>query len=164
MRRRGRRSNTTHASLQRELDVIAARHPDSMVLPSAVVDAARDPGSALHQFFTWDDTAAAEKYRLDEARQLITSVKIFHEDRQITVQALHSLDFDRRSGGGYRFTNDIMEDETLKQHLLDTFMSEMAALEKRYGKLKELMPVWGAKQQVEKNLGSGKPPQPESKS
>lgn len=44
--------------------------------PVDVVEAARDPASPLHSHFTWDDTEAAEKYRLMQARTLIRTVKL----------------------------------------------------------------------------------------
>ena len=44
--------------------------------PKEVVDAARSPKSALHDRFEWDDTTAAEAYRLQQARGLIRSVYI----------------------------------------------------------------------------------------
>lgn len=49
---------------------------DGRLLPADVVEAARDPASPLHSHFEWNDSAAAEKYRLDQARTLIRSVKI----------------------------------------------------------------------------------------
>jgi len=44
--------------------------------PEDVVEAARNPNSSLHTYFTWDDTEAAESYRLQEARALIRRVKV----------------------------------------------------------------------------------------
>lgn len=44
--------------------------------PRAVVDAARDENHPLHGEFEWDDTVAAEAYRLDQARQLIADVRV----------------------------------------------------------------------------------------
>jgi hypothetical protein len=43
---------------------------------ASVVEEAVDPLSPLHPHLTWDDTEAARKRRLDEARKLIRSVKI----------------------------------------------------------------------------------------
>jgi len=39
--------------------------------PEAVVERARPESSPLHDCFEWDDDAAAEQYRLDQARRLI---------------------------------------------------------------------------------------------
>ncbi len=41
-----------------------------------VVEAARNPKSPLHGYFTWDDAEAAHARRIDEARSLIRSVRV----------------------------------------------------------------------------------------
>jgi len=48
---------------------------DGRLLPADVVNAARPTNSPLHPHFDWDDSSAAEKYRLDQARTLIRSVQ-----------------------------------------------------------------------------------------
>jgi hypothetical protein len=49
---------------------------EGMLKPEAVVNAARDAANPLHPCFTWDDSKAAEKQRLHEARLLIKCVRI----------------------------------------------------------------------------------------
>jgi len=51
----------------------------------AVLEEAADPSSPLHLWFDWDDTMAAAKWRLEQARELIRSVKmlIVVEEREI---------------------------------------------------------------------------------
>lgn len=46
------------------------------ITPAQVVNAARDPASPMHDYFEWDNDAAAEKYRIDQARTLIRSCRI----------------------------------------------------------------------------------------
>lgn len=41
-----------------------------------VVNAARDPASPLHEYFEWDNTAAADAWRIEQARRLIRSVRV----------------------------------------------------------------------------------------
>ena len=41
------------------------------VKPEQVLDKARDDSSELHKCFDWDDSSAAEKYRLHQARLVI---------------------------------------------------------------------------------------------
>ena len=59
------------------------------ITPQAVVDEASDPKHPLHKLFEWDDSAAARKYRLDQARELIRSVEvvIHTESHEIEVVA-----------------------------------------------------------------------------
>lgn len=45
------------------------------VTPEHVVDAARAPDHVWHHRFTWDDSVAAHRYRVDQARTLIRSVR-----------------------------------------------------------------------------------------
>jgi hypothetical protein len=65
--------------VQQELQAIADRH-DGKLPASAVVDFARDPSTALHARFDWDDSEAAEKWRLEQARTIIARVKIDGEE------------------------------------------------------------------------------------
>lgn len=44
---------------------------DVNITPEQVLKKARDKQSELHKCFEWDDSIAAEKYRLQQARQLI---------------------------------------------------------------------------------------------
>lgn len=41
-----------------------------------VLEAARSPSSVLHSRFEWDDQQAAHSHRLEQARQLIRSVRV----------------------------------------------------------------------------------------
>ena len=46
------------------------------ITPEDVVTEAEDVNSPLHHLFEWDDGEAAHRYRLDQARHLIRSVKV----------------------------------------------------------------------------------------
>ena len=50
--------------------------------PSAVVDAARNPASAMHSLFDWDDAVAAEKWRLEQARSVIRHIHVIDDDNE----------------------------------------------------------------------------------
>lgn len=46
------------------------------ITPQLVLDFARPEDSPLHSHFEWDDTKAAERYRLRQASSLIVRVKV----------------------------------------------------------------------------------------
>jgi len=54
-----------------------------------VVKAARNAKSPLHGEFVWDDTKAAHRYRLVQARTLVRSVKVIKEGRVPTSHYVH---------------------------------------------------------------------------
>lgn len=78
-----------------ELDRLAAMNGGA-VNPAIVLDAARSPDSPLHEMFEWDDTEAAERWRLHQARTIIVNLRIVldtaeDEPRRLTVRAYPAL-------------------------------------------------------------------------
>lgn len=60
-------------AIRSELEKLGA---ETLLTPETVVDAARNPRSPLHDQFEWDDGAAGEAYRLQQARALIKRVRV----------------------------------------------------------------------------------------
>ena len=69
-----------------ELKAIESRA--GKLTPEQVVNAAADEASALHSCFTWDDSEAAAKWRLDEAREIIRSVRIETVIEERTIRSV----------------------------------------------------------------------------
>lgn len=57
------------ASLRRQL--LAIREEHGSLTPVLLVDLARDPEHPLHSRFEWDDAIAGEKWRIEQAGQLL---------------------------------------------------------------------------------------------
>jgi hypothetical protein len=118
--------------------------------PKSVVEAARDESSPLHDHFTWDDSEAAEQFRLIEARKLI----------QVHVELLPgaadqspvwvSLRDDRPKGGGYRTMVSVLSKEALREKLLSDALNELEYFRQKYGQLKELAAVFAAAKAIKK--------------
>ena len=47
-----------------------------IVQPETVIEVAKDPDHVLHKHFDWNNASAGDKYRLQQARALITNYKI----------------------------------------------------------------------------------------
>lgn len=126
-----------------ELDAILAK--DGTLTPQLVLARARDESSPLHSHFTWDDSEAAERYRLDEARRLIVRVKVEIQTRPneapTRVRAFTSLMSDRMIGGGYRSTVTVLADMDQRSELLRTALAELQAFQRKYRHLSELTTV-----------------------
>ena len=96
-----------------------ARQKGGILKIEDVLEEARDESSILHKHFEWDNTAAAEHYRRQQARVLIQRCKIsLVETEPVKIRAFVSLPADRENGGGYRLTSEVVSDETLKAEML----------------------------------------------
>lgn len=58
-----------------ELEKIRLKN-SGVITPEAVVSAAKKPTNPLHDYFQWNDSAAAKDWRIEQARRLIRSVQV----------------------------------------------------------------------------------------
>lgn len=120
-----------------------------------VVEAARPKKSILHNYFTWDNNEAAERWRIYQARNLIRIVVqvIPGSDEKKTVNVFASLTSDRtEEGGGYRSIVNILSDAGMKRQLLQDALEDMKRFEERYESLKELAEIFAAFKKVRDGL------------
>lgn len=129
-----------------ELEDVRLSHR-GVLRPQAVVDRARDEESALHRYFTWDDTEAAEQWRLEQARRVIRAVVIVLPQHVQEVRCYVSLQQDR-GNDSYRTTADVMSNDEWRERLLDEAHRDLEALERKYRTLRELAPVFEASAKV----------------
>ena len=131
-----------------ELNLIASMN-DGLLDPFRIVDYARDPDTALHSKFTWDDGEAAHQYRLWQARQVIRlelTIAPRSEETPKEIRAFVSLRTDRKHDGtgGYRPILSVLSDDGLREQMLLDAKSEMRVFRKKYDTLRELAGVFTA--------------------
>lgn len=107
------------------------------LVPSAVVDDARDHKSVLHSHFEWSDQVAAEKYRLDQARSLIRSIHVENPDTESGV-ARAFISIREKSGVSYRTLGDVLKSSDLQQKVLAAAERDLVAFENRYRSLEDI--------------------------
>lgn len=141
------------AEVLAELEELRRRHGE-LLKPEDVVEFARDPTTALHAKFVWDDTEAARRYRLQQAGEVIRLVITVYEEASKVhrIRAFVSLPSDRAQGGGYRSTAEVMGDETRRGEMLQDALAVFQAARKKYAHLKELAGVWDAVLEFERSL------------
>lgn len=128
------------SSLREHLQAIYAEN--GALTPRLVVDAARDPEHPLHDRFEWDDSLAGEKYREQQARQLIRTVKVVEpvgDLDEARVRAFHSVP--RPDGQTYVPVEEVREDPFTRQLVLRTAEREFRQMFARYRHLREFLEV-----------------------
>lgn len=122
---------------------IRALEVEGRLTPQAVVDAAKDPDSALHDRFEWDDSKAAAEFRLEQARELIRMVRVQIEtDERVVSTVRYVHDPDLRAGEqGYVSVPVLLRNpESARKAVLTELTRAEAALERAEG-LAEAMKV-----------------------
>ena len=115
--------------------------------PEHVVERARSENSALHRYFEWDDTEAAQAYRIQQARQVVRAVVRFlpaANRAPFAVRAYLSLTSDRAAGLGYRATAEILDDDARAAEALRQLERDVLALEAKYAAFATLRPALAA--------------------
>jgi hypothetical protein len=118
------------------LTAISATNGGHLV-PSAVVQAARDTKSVLHRHFEWTDKIAAEKYRLDQARSLIRCIHVESDETESGVTRAF-LSIRDKSGVSYRTVEDVLNSADLQQRVLAQAERDLIAFETRYKNLEDI--------------------------
>jgi len=127
------------------------RDNGGVIFPAAVVDFARNPKTALHSAFEWDDGKAAEQYRQDQARRLMRVLVEVTPHNAEPIRAFVALKSERYEEGGYRHMPTLMRSETGRAAVLETALWELEAFREKYRELKELAEVFKAILAVKKN-------------
>lgn len=122
---------------QQELEKVRAECR-GVLKPKLVVAAARNPKSALHSKFEWNNGKAADAYRLIQAASLIRSVTFLPGDGDDPIRAYVSLSSDRLSKAGFRAMVDVLSDADLLKRLIADAREELAAFTQRYDRLRKV--------------------------
>lgn len=116
--------------------------------PAQIVDKARDPETELHKCFEWRDDVAAEKYRIQQARQVVCHLVIRETIRDKKPPVRFMLQ--TNNGDGYQPTQIIYRDPDKYQALLDSVLRELVAIRNKHRNLAELEQVFEAIDQLTK--------------
>lgn len=134
------------------LRVVADQHDESA--PRALLDAARNPASPLHNLFEWDDSIAAERYRLAQAGALFRRVRLHvvrvdADTRQIHVTTVRATTSnpdkrEKNDSRSYGRTTVVMRDKEARASVLHGIVQELLALREKHRMYSELHDVWVA--------------------
>lgn len=111
--------------------------------PAQILEKARNEETELHKCFTWDDSVAAEKYRLQEARTVVRLLVIEREeDDPEPVRQFFKVSNDHDVG--YKQTILIVRDQDEYKALLRQAKAELTMFKNKYKTLTELEGVFEA--------------------
>lgn len=121
-------------SIKQELELIRTEN-GGFLRPADVVAYAENPDTALHEHFVWDDSEAAKRYRLAQARGIIRVIVVVNQNTSEKIRAFVSLSTDRHAKNGYRSMVSVVDDEILTETLMADALRDLQAFQRRYEQL-----------------------------
>lgn len=107
------------------------------VTPEQVVEAARVENSELHKCFDWDDSIAADKWRKQQAGDIIRNL-IIERTEDSGDKAPIRMFYKTSESSGYVHTALIVKNQSEYEALLQQAYAELRAFKRKYSCLSEL--------------------------
>lgn len=103
------------------------------ITPEQVLEKAKDEDSELHKCFEWDDSIAAEKYRLAQARQIIQLIVTVPDKKEEPPKRVFQISSEKNT---YQPMSFFIKNEDEATILLNRAIEELRAFQKRYSSIK----------------------------
>lgn len=142
--RAGSRINLDPQKAGEAIEKLTKKH-NGVLEAADIVEAARVETSALHDHFQWDDAAAAELYREDQARDLVRSLTVDVSRSNLETRPVRAF-VNVETGGerGYVTTAVAMSSADLRRQVLQKAFAELEAWRARHAELSELARIFSA--------------------
>lgn len=113
-----------------------------------LLDDSRDENAPLHSCFEWDDTIAAEKYRLWQARHIIHSLEVViaKENMPTTSTRLfvNVVPQAPKRQGEFTTIDIALKNKTYREQILSNALIELRSFRRKYAAYEELTGVFNA--------------------
>ena len=108
-----------------------------------LVNVSRPDDAPLHDEFEWDDEIAGEKWREQQARVMIASVTIIHEDlpQKEPIRAYFHIE---QNQPNYERIETIIKQEDRTEMLIKMAKKELAAFKAKYSGIQAFQKVFNA--------------------
>lgn len=130
--------------------------------PENLVEQAKDEDNPLHDFFEWEDSIAADKYRLQQARMIINDIKVIVDNKEyfafesikpiVNKDGTLLLNEGESEGRIYKPIVEILNNENLRQQIIRSALKHLEYWESQNAKYKELEPIILSARKVREKL------------
>lgn len=132
----------SYGDCREPIEEIIEKH--GYVTPQLMVEAAKDRKNPLHRYFEWDDRQAAQRFRVHQARMILSHVMIEIrpglETRAFVNVRVDDSDPDAPTSR-WQPVEEVMKQPKLKAQLLATALEELESFRHRYQTLRQLADV-----------------------
>ena len=118
-----------------------------------LLDEARGKKSPIHQLFEWDDTIAAERYRLRQATDIITAIAVVMDEGKEEPQMIRAFaNVGAKNDGSFISMHKALSSEESRRIVLSHALDELKAFKAKYANLKEFVKIFAEISELEKKM------------
>lgn len=142
---------------QKAIKIIKQIQKTRGLTTEAVLEEARNRKSPLHHLFEWDDSKAAEQWRLQQARMIINQVKVIIGEKEysqyesVVVHVIDDVGQIQRQRV-YKPIEEIMGSKELREQMIANSLRQLRYWEEENQKYQELRPIMNTAQIVRRRL------------
>lgn len=128
---------------------------DGVLTKESFLNESRPEESPTHRLFEWDDTVAAEKFRLEQSRYCIQDivVTVVKNNEPKKVHAFVNVTQGKEKSAIYSNIEIAMSDDVKRHAVLQNALSELRTFEEKYSAYVELADVFIAAHKVRRLYG-----------
>jgi len=122
-----------------ELDRISELHGGKLN-PEDVVAESKSKNSVLHEIFEWDNKKAADKWRIQQARDLIRNIRFVTTNEEVSISGRFYVNVREEPGEIRKYipVKRALLNETARKDLLQQAKADMEIFCNKYKELEEL--------------------------
>lgn len=127
-----------------ELERIESEH--NSLTPEVVLEESRAENSVLHKCFEWNDTIAAEKYRVEQARYIIRNIIVkvespVRDDLPKEIKIRGYVNVSENQKGEYVKITTALSNDDYRARVLKNALAELRMFQNKYSIYAELAGV-----------------------
>lgn len=130
------------------IDVLQKKLGKDSVTASDLLNASRDKNAPLHNCFEWDDSIAAERFRLVQARQIISNIRITivkdNEPPEPVRYLLNVKPVAPKIQGEFATVDVVFANPNYRRQVLNNALAELKNFQRKYSNYQELSCVFNA--------------------
>lgn len=114
---------------------------DGGLTPERLLEANKEESAPLHNEFEWEDTIAAHKYRIEQARHIIQCLITIPEGQSEEAKPVRAFVVTGQIAK-YEHINAVLKNEDKYELMLEQALRELKSFQQKYSTLKELTPLF----------------------
>ena len=132
-------------------EIMRIKEEDTLTAES-IIKHAKKKNNPLHDLFNWDDTEAANLWRLHQSRMFVNEIRVIIEEKEYYAFENVSVVVGETPSRVYMERSEILDDSFLRKQMITKAYDALKYWEEQYKSYEEFNPVFNAIRVMDKQM------------